>query len=161
MSKYLVNYRNKSKHTDMCFESSCIYETAGDMTVEDIERFENEKSTGLFIVTMVGFSKLSEKKKINVEEKLPNLAVFFLYDTSYDETCLVYTNVDDVVSYLFDKGKFFITLKEGEIQKTYECPIPGIWIGGKDVMSSLPPELKNKFSHSYLFSIHYEKYKQK
>ena len=165
MSKYLVRYNVSCNNEE--FQKSIIYNVEDEMTEEDVINFENkmsEKSNG--IVTMISFDKLYEKPKSLVEqnkEKLPNLAVFFLFDIQYNESVMAYTNIDDVVSYTFVNGIFNITLKDDKTtkQKTYVCPIPGIWIGGEDVLSKVPEGLRKQFPHTYLFSIDYENYKTK
>lgn len=167
MSKYLVRYNVRCSTKE--WEDSIIYNVEGDMTESDVINFENkisEKYDGS-IVTMISFNKLAdEKKSVPLSKKdkdeLPNLAVFFLYDTYYDESVMVYTNVTDIVSYTFTNGHPKITLKDDNSEKikTYECPIPGIWFGGKDVLDKIPDGLKKVFTHPYLFSIEYENYKR-
>ena len=162
MSKYLVRYNISCNNEE--FQKSIIYNVDGDMTEEDVINFENKMSEECHnIVTMISFNKLCEKQKSTEEKnnsKLPNLAVFFLFDTQTNETVLVYTSINDIVSYTFD-GNFNITLKydESDKQKTYVCPIPGIWIGEEDVLSQVPEGLRKQFPHSYLFNIEYKHYK--
>jgi len=163
MSKYLVRYNIQGYSKD--YQESTIYETENDMSYEDVVKFEDEmtKTKHGMIVTMISFDKLYEKPKSLEElnkEKLPKLAAFFLFDKDYKEAVLVYTNVDDIVSYTFEASNFCIVIKDdkGSLQKKYSCPIPGIWIGGEDIFSQMPKGLMEQFPHTYLFSIEYDGY---
>lgn len=157
MAKYLVSYRVEG------VETRTIYTTKGDMTEEDVNNFEYEMSKKKYgRVIMTGFTKLAESTKEEKPTETPtsNLAAFFLYDFDYAEAVLVYTPIDNLVSYNFERGKQVITLLDDNLKEynKYICPIPGIWFGGEDVMSKIPVNLKSQFPHTYLYSSEYKKY---
>lgn len=160
MSKYLVTF----KVNDAVYSN--IYECRGNMTSKDIIDYE-DKMTKKYtsIVSMLSFNKLSdEEKKVEVEEKEHNtkLATFILYDLDEKECVLVYTAVDNVISYTFEKGKMIVTLKDVDNinakPKKYVCGIPGIWFGDENVIELIPEGIRKEFNHTYLFSYDYDRY---
>lgn len=161
MSKYLVRYNVKTLVSGE-YQKSIIYNVKGDMSEEDVINFENKMSENEFgyPVTMISFDKLATDKHEEVKSESENkLAVFFLFDKEDEETVMCYTDANDVVSYTFTNGNCKITLKDDKgNQKTYSCPIPGVWFGNKDVLDIVPEGLRKQFDHPYLFNIEYKNY---
>lgn len=100
MRKYLVNYSVVQDSKKIPYlEYTAIYETESMMTQEDVEAFEEAKTTehGGRTATMVSFQELGYAKP--KKETLPRLVAFVLYDTLYNEKVLVYTNETEVEKY--------------------------------------------------------------
>lgn len=157
MAKYLVSYKVEG------VENRTIYTTNGDMTESDVDNFEYEMSKKKYgHVLMTGFMKLADEEKEEkiVETPTSSLVAFFLYDFDYDKAVLVYTPIDNLVSYTFEKGKHVITLLDNNLQESnkYLCPIPGIWFGGEDVLNKIPEGIKKIFPQTILYSSEYKKY---
>lgn len=159
MSKYLITF----KVNDVVY--STIYECQSDnMTVEDVMDFQ-DKMTKKYtsIVSMLSFNKLSdEEKKVETKECKSKLATFILYDLNDRECVLVYTSIDNVVSYTFERSKMIVTLKDEYDTKAnpkkYVCGIPGIWIADENVLELVPEGIKRELGNPYVFSYDYDGY---
>lgn len=155
--KYLVTYKTN------CGVSSKIHETEDEMTINDILKFQNIMSSHTNTCEVLTFNKLADEKpapnETTASKDSNKFAVFVLYDTEYKECVLVYTYIDDIISYTFERGKMIVALKENDKPiKKYICGIPGIWLGDENVMETVPKGIRNELGEPVLYSHEYDGY---